>query len=177
MTCSAARHEVADADISSLLNELGLQSHVSERGAGPTGSMTCCCSAASEHSITWLITARRGTWTGHLCLQIRVFCRLRPAPSSSAVCNSDGISLALTADDGKRHSFSFDKVRLLCCLTTTIIWVQLCVPRSYQQSSFASVRPPTHVQLCCRCLRHQHSRHRSSQRCRSSCSPPWTDSR
>jgi hypothetical protein len=48
------------------------------------------------------------------CLpQIRVFCRLRPAASSSAACSADGVSLALTADDGKRHSFAFDKVGLL----------------------------------------------------------------
>jgi hypothetical protein len=45
------------------------------------------------------------------CLpQIRVFCRLRPAASSSAACSADGVSLALTADDGRRHSFAFDKV-------------------------------------------------------------------
>jgi hypothetical protein len=46
-------------------------------------------------------------------VQIRVFCRLRPAASSSTTCNTDGVSLALTADDGKRHSFAFDKVTRL----------------------------------------------------------------
>ena len=43
--------------------------------------------------------------------QIRVYCRLRPTARSSAICNSDGVSLALSAEDGKQHTFSFDKAR------------------------------------------------------------------
>lgn len=43
-------------------------------------------------------------------VQIRVFCRLRPAVGSAAECAADGASLALAAEDGRRHSFTFDKV-------------------------------------------------------------------
>jgi len=39
-----------------------------------------------------------------------VYCRLRPVAPSRASCLSDGVSLALAAEDGKQHSFSFDKV-------------------------------------------------------------------
>jgi hypothetical protein len=61
-------------------------------------------------------------------LQIRVFCRLRPAASSSATCNADGVSLALTADDGKRHSFAFDKVGSLYAFAVVCIRQPCCAP-------------------------------------------------
>ena len=43
-------------------------------------------------------------------VQIRVFCRVRPAPDSAVACSSDGSSLRLAAEDGKEHAFSFDAV-------------------------------------------------------------------
>ena len=43
-------------------------------------------------------------------LQIRVFCRVRPAPASAVSCSSDAASLRLTAEDGKEHGFTFDHV-------------------------------------------------------------------
>lgn len=39
-----------------------------------------------------------------------MFCRLRPATQSAAECGGDGASVALAAEDGRRHSFAFDKV-------------------------------------------------------------------
>ena len=42
--------------------------------------------------------------------QIRVFCRVRPAPDSAVACSNDGASLRLSAEDGKEHAFSFDAV-------------------------------------------------------------------
>lgn len=45
-------------------------------------------------------------WT----LQIRVFCRVRPAPDSAVACSNDKTSLRLSAVDGKEHGFSFDHV-------------------------------------------------------------------
>ena len=43
-------------------------------------------------------------------VQIRVFCRVRPAPDSAVACSNDGASLRLAAEDGKEHAFSFDAV-------------------------------------------------------------------
>lgn len=42
--------------------------------------------------------------------QIRVFCRVRPAPDSAVACSNDKASLRLSAEDGKEHGFSFDHV-------------------------------------------------------------------
>ena len=42
-------------------------------------------------------------------MQIRVYCRVRPHPSPSVRCLSDGSSILLSAD-GKDHNFGYDKV-------------------------------------------------------------------
>lgn len=41
---------------------------------------------------------------------VRVFCRLRPHPRAVAAPLPDGASLRLLSDDGKDHTFSFDRV-------------------------------------------------------------------
>ena len=47
-----------------------------------------------------------------ICLQIRVFCRVRPGPASAVVCLPDGLRVRLEgqAEGIKDSSFAFDKV-------------------------------------------------------------------
>lgn len=69
--------------------------------------------ATLEHALAEAELARRKLHNQLVELRgnIRVFCRLRPCASGSAVaCAPDGVSLKLTADDGRDHAFSFDRV-------------------------------------------------------------------
>lgn len=44
-----------------------------------------------------------------VCMQIRVFCRVRPSPKSAVTCMPDGSSIRVSAE-GKEHLFSYDRV-------------------------------------------------------------------
>lgn len=44
-----------------------------------------------------------------MCLQIRVFCRVKPHPNSAVALAPDGLSVKLFAE-GKEQAFTFDRV-------------------------------------------------------------------